>query len=178
MTLFAGGRIEVVRGDITTLDVDVVVNAANAALCGGGGVDGAIHRAAGPELLVECRALGGARIGDVKLTKGHRLRARFIAHAVGPVWSGGDAGEDAVLAGVYERALALAVEQRASSIAFPCISTGAYRFPLERAARIALDVTSAHLAREPSLARVVFCCFNDREARVYEKLATRIADPR
>jgi O-acetyl-ADP-ribose deacetylase len=167
-----GGRIGVVLGDITGLDVDAIVNAANSSLLGGGGVDGAIHRAAGPGLLEECRTLGGARTGEAKITRGHRLRARHVIHAVGPVWGGGERGEDEALASCYREAMRLAAEHGCGSIAFPAISTGAYRFPLERATRIAvgevkraLEAGGVHEVR-----KVVFCCFSpgDRDAYVRE----------
>lgn len=174
--LYSGGRIEIIRADITILDVDVIVNAANAALCGGGGVDGAIHAAAGPGLLEECRTLGGAKIGEVKLTHGYQLPARFIAHAVGPVWTGGDHGEDGLLAGCYVRALSLAAERGLSTIAFPSISTGAYRFPIERASRIALSTVRDQLKLQPSIKRVTFCCFNDADLRVYRKSADALLE--
>ena len=164
------GRIALVQGDITRLDVDAVVNAANASLLGGGGVDGAIHRAAGPELLAECRTLGGARTGEAKLTRGHRLPARFVIHAVGPVWQGGGAGEDAALASCYRSALAIAAERGLRSIAFPAISTGVYRFPLERATRIAVAEVRRALAVPTSLERVVFCCFSADDRDVYERV--------
>jgi O-acetyl-ADP-ribose deacetylase (regulator of RNase III) len=163
-----GGRIAVVRGDITRLDVDAVVNAANASLLGGGGVDGAIHRAAGPELLAECRTLGGARTGEAKLTRGYRLPARFVIHAVGPVWEGGGRGEDLALASCYRTSLALAAERGLRSIAFPAISTGVYRFPLERATRIAVAEARRALAEQTSVERVVFCCFSEGDRAVYE----------
>ena len=174
---FDGGRIEVVQGDITRLDVDAIVNAANTSLLGGGGVDGAIHRAAGPELLAECRTLGGARTGEAKLTRGYRLAARFVIHAVGPVWSGGAAGEDEALARCYRNALRLAAEAGLRSVAFPAISTGAYGFPLERATAIAVDeVRRALLAGSP-VERVVFCCFSGRDREVYERALGEAGDP-
>lgn len=166
---WAGGRIALVSGDITALHVDAIVNAANASLCGGGGVDGAIHRAAGPGLLAECRTLGGARTGEVKATAGHRLAARFVLHAVGPVWHGGEDGEEALLASCYREALRLAAERALRSVAFPSISTGAYRFPIQRAAPIAIAEVRQGLARHPDLARVVFCCFSAADLRVYER---------
>jgi O-acetyl-ADP-ribose deacetylase len=174
---YLGGRIEIVEGDITALAVDAIVNAANRTLMGGGGVDGAIHRAAGPQLLEECRALGGAETGDAKITGGHGLPARFVIHAVGPVWDGGDRGEDALLARCYERSLALAVEHGARTVAFPAISTGAYRFPLERATRIALGSVRRVLEAQPSIVRVIFCCFAARDRRVYERLAAEFVGP-
>ncbi len=149
MARYLSGQVETLLGDITRLAVDAVVNAANASLLGGGGVDGAIHRAAGPGLLDECRAQGGCAPGEAKLTRGHRLPARWVVHAVGPVWHGGDDGEDATLARCYRRALELAAGAGARSVAFPSISTGAYGFPLERAARIALREVRDGLARYP-----------------------------
>lgn len=178
MTSYLDGRVETVTGDITALDVDVIVNAANASLTGGGGVDGAIHRAAGPELLAECRALGGARTGEVKLTKGYRLTARYVAHAVGPIWQGGDADEDELLARCYTGALDLARDHGCQSIAFPAISTGAYRFPLERATRIALTTTRDWLVQNDSVRKVVLCCHSERDRRAYDRLARELLDGR
>jgi O-acetyl-ADP-ribose deacetylase (regulator of RNase III) len=162
--------LEVMRGDITELAVDAIVNAANSSLLGGGGVDGAIHRKAGPELLHECRALDGCATGDAKITKGHRLPARYVIHAVGPVWHGGGQGEAELLAGCYRRALELAEEYRLSSIALPAISTGIYGYPKEAAARIAVDTVREALRRAPSVARVVFCCFDEETVRIYRAL--------
>ncbi len=178
MALYLAGRVETIQGDITRLAVDAIVNAANASLLGGGGVDGAIHRAAGPELVAECRALGGARTGEVKATRGHRLPARWVFHAVGPVWHGGDRGEDALLASCYRESLRLATEKGARSIAFPAISTGAYGFPLERAARIAVAEAAEGLARHPAVEKVVFCCFSARDLETYERLSAEILGPR
>ena len=168
------GRIQIVDGDITTLPVDAIVNAANASLCGGGGVDGAIHRAAGPELLAECRTLGGARPGQVRITRGYRLPARHVIHAVGPVWQGGDAGEDELLASCYRGALELCLDHGLGSVAFPAISTGAYRFPLERATEIAIGTVQSFLASAAAIERVVFCCFGARDLDTYRKIATQL----
>jgi O-acetyl-ADP-ribose deacetylase (regulator of RNase III) len=140
-------------------------------------VDGAIHRAAGPELLAECRTLGGARTGQAKLTRGYRLAARHVIHTVGPVWHGGDRGEDAMLASCYRESLRVAAEHGLASVAFPAISTGVYGFPIERATRIALREVGAGLARHPVLSRVVFCCFSESDAALYERLADELLGP-
>jgi O-acetyl-ADP-ribose deacetylase (regulator of RNase III) len=164
-------RLEVLEGDITRLAVDAIVNAANPELVPGGGVCGAIHDAAGPELERECATLGGCPTGDVRLTGGHQLPARWVVQAVGPVWSGGDEGEDEALASCYRRAIDVAVAAGARSIAFPAISTGIYGFPLERATRIALSEARAGLVRHPGLSRLVLCCFSAGDRDVYERLA-------
>lgn len=159
--------IEVIQGDITALALDAIVNAANESLLGGGGVDGAIHRAAGPGLLEECRKLGGCPTGEARITGGHQLKARHVIHAVGPVWRGGAHGEDAQLAGCYRAGFALAARHGIRSIAFPAISTGVYRFPRDRACRIAVSETRVFTARSAAIERVVFCCFDAETLALY-----------
>ncbi|KVW43755.1 RNase III inhibitor [Burkholderia ubonensis] len=158
--------------DITTLAVDAIVNAANSSLLGGGGVDGAVHRAAGPGLLAECRTLGGCQTGDAKLTRGHGLPARYVIHAVGPVWHGGTQNEAEMLASCYRRAIELAEEVACTSIAFPAISCGAYRYPAAQAVDIAVDTVVDMLPQAPNLARVVFACFSPD---IYELYRARLA---
>ncbi len=158
-------RVEVLDADITTLDVDAIVNAANCSLLGGGGVDGAIHRAAGPELLAECRTLGGCDTGQAKITKGYRLKARHVIHAVGPVWQGGFSGEDELLASCYRVCLDIAATHRLASIAFPAISCGVYAFPVDRAASIVMQTMAEELPAHPGIERVTFAM---REARAEE----------
>ena len=160
--------LEIVIADITALDLDAIVNAANSSLLGGGGVDGAIHRAAGPDLVAECRTLGGCTTGAAKITRGYRLPARHVIHTVGPVWRGGGHGEDDLLASCYRASLALAGDHRLTSIAFPAISTGIYRFPADRAAGIAVATVTAALAGTPGLQRVMFCCFDGTAAEHHE----------
>ncbi|NYT20848.1 MAG: O-acetyl-ADP-ribose deacetylase [Methanomicrobiales archaeon] len=168
-------RISVVEGDITEQNVDAIVNAANRTLLGGGGVDGAIHRAAGPELLDECRTLGGCDTGEAKITRGYRLPARFIIHTVGPVWRGGQHGEDELLASCYREALALAESHDLKTIAFPAISTGAYGFPLPRATVIAVRTVLDYLSRSPEIDRVVFVCHGDRAFNLYHDAVMELA---
>jgi len=168
-------QLQVVQADITTLQLDAIVNAANPSLLGGGGVDGAIHQAAGPELLNECRLLGGCRTGEVKLTSGYRLPARFIIHAVGPVWHGGADGEPELLASCYRRALQLADDNGLHSIAFPSISTGIYGYPLELAAQIAIATTRSLLPKLNSIHEITFCCFSSGDLAVYQRLVQTTA---
>lgn len=162
-------RIRAIQADITTLAIDAIVNAANSSLLGGGGVDGAIHRAAGSDLLHECRLLGGCKTGEAKRTGGYRLPARFIVHTVGPVWRGGEQGEEALLTACYRNALRLAAEVDAHSIAFPSISTGIFGYPIEQAARTAVSTVRAELARYPGVDEVLFCCFSAGDLAVYQK---------
>ena len=160
-------RIDIVRGDITRLDVDAIVNAANTTLLGGGGVDGAIHRAAGPKLLEECRALGGCLPGDAKITRGYGLPARFVIHTVGPVWSSGNRGEAETLANCYRHSLRLAVENGVNTIAFPAISCGAYRYPIDQATRIAITTTRNFLKENDRIDKVVFVAATDEIFAAY-----------
>jgi O-acetyl-ADP-ribose deacetylase (regulator of RNase III) len=161
--------IEVIQSDITLLDVDVIVNAANETLLGGGGVDGAIHRAAGPELLAECRRLGGAKTGEAKLTRGHRLKAPYVIHCVGPVWRGGSRGEPQALASCYRNAFRLAADHQLRSIAFPAISTGIYGYPIEPATEIAVR-EAREFEKVHSATRVIFCCFSAPDAATYKRI--------
>ena len=169
-------RISVIEGDITTLDVDAIVNAANNSLLGGGGVDGAIHRAAGPKLLEECRTLHGCETGEAKITKGYNLKARWVIHTVGPRWSGGNSNEDEYLRRCYDSSLALAIQHRLLSIAFPSISTGAYGFPVERAAKIALTTVHAHLSAFSKIERVIHVCFSHDDFLVYSNSLKEVLD--
>jgi O-acetyl-ADP-ribose deacetylase (regulator of RNase III) len=171
------GRMVVARGDITRMTVDAIVNAANSSLLGGGGVDGAIHRAAGPDLVAECRTLGGCPTGEARITRGYRLPARWVIHTVGPVWHGGGRGEDEALANCYRNSLALAAQHGVRTVAFPAISTGIYGFPLERATTIAVRETTTFLRDHPEVEQVIFVCFGERAQQIYEAELARIAGP-
>jgi O-acetyl-ADP-ribose deacetylase (regulator of RNase III) len=170
-------RLEVIVADITTLRVDAIVNAANSSLLGGGGVDGAIHRAAGPELVAECRMLHGCKTGNAKITKGYRLKAKHVIHTVGPVWNGGTLGEDDLLASCYRRAMELCQKHGLASVAFPAISTGIYRFPADRAAGIAVATVVDALAAAPHVTRVIFCCFSPDSGRLHEEAMAAFGGP-
>jgi O-acetyl-ADP-ribose deacetylase (regulator of RNase III) len=167
-------KIEIIQGDITKLDVDAIVNAANTTLLGGGGVDGAIHRAAGPDLVAECRTLGGCRPGAAKITRGYRLRARFVIHTVGPVWTGGERHEPEILANCYRSSLQLAVENGIKTIAFPAISCGAYGYPIAEAAQIALKITRNFLATDDKIDKVIFVLWGEDIYNAYRRLLQRL----
>lgn len=168
-------RIDVQQGDITKLNVDAIVNAANTSLLGGGGVDGAIHRAAGPKLLEECRKLNGCNTGEAKITKGYNLQAKYVIHTVGPIWNGGIQNEDELLANCYRNSLSLAIENGIKSIAFPAISTGVYRFPLDRATKIAVDEASNFLQNENSIDKIIFVCFDDKTYKIYKSYLNELS---
>jgi len=169
-------RIRVHTGDITRLDVDAIVNAANSSLLGGGGADGAIHRAAGPELLVECRTLNGCSTGDAKLTKGYRLPARYVVHTVGPVWQGGGKGEAELLASCYRRSLEIAARRDCRTIAFPAISTGVYGYPKEQATQIAVATVNAFIDQNIVPETVIFCCFDEPMAQLYRQALAALGE--
>jgi O-acetyl-ADP-ribose deacetylase len=170
------GRIQVIKGDITTLEVDAIVNAANSSLLGGGGVDGAIHRAAGPDLLKECRLLGGCKTGQAKITGGYKLPAKYVIHTVGPIWRGGNAGEPTLLASCYNSCLNLAMEHGVKRIAFPAISCGVYGYPANEAARIAIRTTIEYLMRNAAVEEVKFVCFEQGVFQAYREALQEVSD--
>ncbi|MDB9822664.1 O-acetyl-ADP-ribose deacetylase [Deltaproteobacteria bacterium] len=167
-------KVEIIQGDITGQEVDAIVNAANTSLLGGGGVDGAIHRAAGPELLEETKNIGGCPTGEARPSKGYRLPARWVIHTVGPVWGGGNRGEEELLASCYRNSFKVARELEVKSIAFPSISTGAYRFPIERATEIALEETKKYLEKDKNISRVVFVCFGEKVLKIYQDMYKKV----
>ena len=167
-------KLRALQANIVTLSVDAIVNAANSSLLGGGGVDGAIHRAAGPQLLEECRKLGGCKVGEAKLTKGYKLPAKFVIHTVGPVWHGGKNNEPELLASCYRNSLVIAVENEIKSIAFPSISTGVYGYPIELAAKVAVETVRNVIQKSSKINEVLFCCFSQRDLEVYESFLPKL----
>ena len=170
-------RIKIIKGDITKVDAEVIVNAANKTLLGGGGVDGAIHRAAGPKLLEECRGFGGCETGEAKITRGYNLKAKYVIHTVGPIWQGGNSREEEKLASCYQNSLRLAAEYKIQTIAFPSISTGAYRFPIEKAAPIAIREVRKFLKEDKGIKKVIFVLFSDRDLKVYQDYYKKLRKP-
>lgn len=169
-------KVEIIQADITDLDVDAIVNAANTSLLGGGGVDGAIHRKAGKQLLEECRSLNGCKTGEAKITKGYNLKAKYVIHTPGPIWKGGKSNEENLLANSYNNSLRLAVENNLKTIAFPSISTGVYNYPIEKASKLALSETINFLKNNPSIEKVIFVCFSKKDFDIYNKNLKALID--
>jgi len=169
-------RITIIKGDITRQNTQAIVNAANSSLLGGGGVDGAIHRAAGPQLLEECRTLNGCQTGEAKITKGYKLPAQYVIHTVGPVWHGGNHNEDQLLANCYKKSLQIALDNQIETIAFPAISTGVYHFPLERATRIAMNEAKSFLENHPLPEEIMFVCFSETDYQTYQRVFSELSE--